>query len=120
MRTSGATESNNLAIHGVAGRERRRGNHLISVTTEHKAVLDPLGRLGRRGYDVKLLGVEQYESVRAGWLDPQKVADAIREDTCFVSVMLANNETGVIQPIERVVNAGSAPVGGRAEENLGS
>jgi len=100
--TSGATESNNLAIRGVAERERRRGNHLVSVATEHKAVLDPLARLARRGYDVTLLDVEQYESPRAGWLDPQKVADAIRDDTCLVSVMLANNEIGVIQPLTEI------------------
>jgi cysteine desulfurase len=97
--TSGATESNNFAIRGVAERERRRGNHLISLTTEHKAVLDPLARLARRGYELTLLGVEPYETPRAGWLDPQKVADAIRDDTCLVSVMLANNEIGVIQQI---------------------
>jgi cysteine desulfurase len=97
--TSGATESNNLAIRGVAERERRRGNHLLSVATEHKAVLDPLARLARRGYDVTLLGVEQVGSPRAGWLDPQRVADALRDDTCLVSVMLANNEIGVVQPI---------------------
>jgi cysteine desulfurase len=100
--TSGATESNNLAIRGVAERDRRRGNHLVSVATEHKAVLDPLARLGRRGYEVTLLNVEQYESPRAGWLDPQKVADAIRDDTCLVSVMLANNEIGVIQPLAEI------------------
>jgi cysteine desulfurase len=97
--TSGATESNNLAIRGVAERERRRGNHLVSVATEHKAVLDPLARLSRRGYEVTLLAVEQHQTSRAGWLDPQKVADAIRDDTCLVSVMLANNEIGIIQPI---------------------
>ena len=100
--TSGATESNNLAIRGVAERERRRGNHLVSVATEHKAVLDPLARLARRGYDVTLLDVEQHDSPRAGWLDPQKVADAIRDDTCLVSVMLANNEIGVIQPLAEI------------------
>jgi cysteine desulfurase len=97
--TSGASESNNLAIRGVAERQRRRGDHLVSMTTEHKAVLDPLARLARRGYDVTLLGVEQHGSLRAGWLDPQKVADAIRDDTCLVSVMLANNEIGIIQPL---------------------
>jgi cysteine desulfurase len=97
--TSGATESNNLAIRGIAERERRRGDHLISVTTEHKAALDPLARLARRGYDVTLLGVEQATSQRAGWLDPQKVADALRDDTCLVTVMLANNEIGIIQPL---------------------
>lgn len=100
--TSGATESNNLAIHGVAERERRRGNHLVSVITEHKAVLDPLARLGHRGYEVTLLGVEQHGSHKAGWLDPQKVADALRNDTCLVSVMLANNEIGVIQPLAEI------------------
>ena len=100
--TSGATESNNLAIRGVAERERRRGNHLISVTTEHKAVLDPLARLGRRGYEVTLLDVEQHASPRAGWLDPQKVAAALRDDTCLVSVMLANNEIGIIQPLDEI------------------
>ncbi|HEX4413349.1 MAG TPA: cysteine desulfurase family protein [Lacipirellulaceae bacterium] len=100
--TSGATESNNLAIRGIAERDRRRGNHLISVTTEHKAVLDPLARLARRGYEVTLLDVEQQPSPRAGWLDPQKVADAIREDTCLVSVMLANNEIGIIQPMQEI------------------
>ena len=97
--TSGATESNNLAIRGVAERERRRGNHLVSVTTEHKAVLDPLARLARHDYNITLLDVEKHDSPRAGCLDPQKVADAIRDDTCLVSVMLANNEIGVIQPL---------------------
>lgn len=100
--TSGATESNNLAIRGVAERPRRRGDHLISVRTEHKAVLDPLARLGRRGYEVTLLDVEQHGSPRAGWLDPQRVADAIRDDTALVSVMLANNEIGVIQPLKEI------------------
>lgn len=97
--TSGATESNNLAIRGIAERERRRGNHIVSVSTEHKAVLDPLARLGRHGFEITLLSPEQHGSSRAGWLDPQQVADALRDDTCLVSVMLANNEIGVIQPI---------------------
>src|SRR5262245_24236938 len=103
--TSGATESNNLAIRGVAERERRRGNHLISVATEHKAVLDPLARLSRRGYEVTLLDVEQHGSPHAGRLDPQKVADAIRDDTCLVSVMFANNEIGVIQSLAEIAAA---------------
>jgi cysteine desulfurase len=100
--TSGATESNNLAIRGVAERDRRRGSHLVSASTEHKAVLDPLARLARRGYNITLLDVEQHASPRAGWLDPQKVADAICDDTCLVSVMLANNEIGVIQPLAEI------------------
>jgi cysteine desulfurase len=97
--TSGATESNNLAIRGLAERQRRNGNHLVSATTEHKAVLDPLKRLARRSWEVTLLDVEQAGSPRAGWLDPEKVADAIKGDTLLVSVMLANNEIGIIQPI---------------------
>ncbi|MCC7474557.1 MAG: cysteine desulfurase [Pirellulales bacterium] len=100
--TSGATESNNLALRGVAEHERRRGNHLVSVTTEHKAVLDPLAQLQRRGYEVSLLGVEQQGGRRAGWLSPERVAEAIRDDTCLVSVMLANNEIGIVQPIAEI------------------
>jgi cysteine desulfurase len=100
--TSGATESNNLAIRGIAERPKRRGDHLVSVQTEHKAVLDPLARLARRGYDVTLLEVEPHGSPRAGRLDPQRIADALRDDTALVSVMLANNEIGVIQPIAEI------------------
>lgn len=108
--TSGATESNNLAIRGVAERSRRRGNHLVSVQTEHQAVLGPLARLAKREYEVTLLDVEPQSSeiagdianVRAGWLDPQKIADALRDDTVLVSVMLANNEIGVIQPLAEI------------------
>ena len=100
--TSGATESNNLAIRGVAERTRRRGDHLISVVTEHKAVLDPLERLARQGRKVTLLEVEPHGSPNAGILNPQQVAHAIRDDTCLVSIMLANNEIGVIQPLAEV------------------
>lgn len=100
--TSGATESNNLALRGVAERPRRRGNHLISVRTEHKAVLDPLTRLRERNFEVTLLDVAAADSPRAGWVDPQQVADAIRDDTSLVSVMMANNEIGVLQPIAEI------------------
>jgi cysteine desulfurase len=100
--TSGATESNNLAIRGLAERPRRKGNHLVSVTTEHKAVLDPLRRLARREFEVTMLNVEPHSSESAGWLDPQKVADAIKDETLLVSVMLANNEIGVLQPIAEI------------------
>jgi cysteine desulfurase len=100
--TSGATESDNLAIRGLADRPRRKGDQIISVATEHKAVLDPLRRLARRGFDVTLLEVEPHGSPRAGWLDPNKVADAIKDDTLLVSVMLANNEIGVVQPIAEI------------------
>ncbi|MBI2827323.1 MAG: cysteine desulfurase [Planctomycetia bacterium] len=102
--TSGATESNNLAIRGLAERARRKGSHLVSVTTEHKAVLDPLERLGRGGFDVTLLPVEQAGGDRAGWLAPERVAEALRDDTILVSVMLANNEIGVIQPLAEIAH----------------
>jgi cysteine desulfurase len=97
--TSGATESNNLAIRGVAERLNRRGNHLLTLQTEHKSVLDPIERLGRRGCEVTVLGVEQAGSPRAGIVDLAKFAGALRDDTLLVSVMLANNEMGAIQPL---------------------
>ncbi len=100
--TSGATESNNLAIRGVAEHVRASGRHLVSVTTEHPSVLDPLERLGRRGYEVTRLPVVQAPDERAGILLPEDVAGAIRDDTLLVSVMLANNEIGAIQPLEAV------------------
>ncbi|HZZ74141.1 MAG TPA: aminotransferase class V-fold PLP-dependent enzyme [Pirellulales bacterium] len=100
--TSGATESNNLAIRGVAERTRRKGNHLVSVATEHKAVLDPLLKLGRRGFDLTLLPVTQATSAAAGVLDLDQVAAALRDDTLLVSVMLANNEIGVVQPLAEI------------------
>jgi cysteine desulfurase len=100
--TSGATESNNLAIRGAAERLRRRGAHLVSVTTEHKAVLDPLARLARREHEVTLLPVRQQGDARAGTIDVDQVAGAQRDDTVLVSVMLANNEVGAIQPIAEI------------------
>ena len=103
--TSGATESNNLAIRGLADRPRRKGDHFVSVATEHKAVLDPLRRLARRGFEVTLLDVEPHGRPQAGWLDPHKVADALQDNTLLVSVMLANNEIGVIQPIAEIAEA---------------
>ena len=100
--TSGATESNNLALFGVVERARRRGDHVVSVATEHKAVLDPLERLARRGMKVTLLPVIPNGERRAGWVEVERVADAIRDDTCLVSVMLANNEIGAIHPLAEI------------------
>ncbi len=100
--TSGATESNNLALRGVAERPRRKGNHLVSVTTEHPSVLDPLERLASRGCQVSLLPVVQAPDLQAGRVLVEQVAEAIRDDTILVSVMLANNEIGVIQPLEEI------------------
>jgi len=100
--TSGATESNNLAIRGVCLRQQRRGNHIISVTTEHKAVLDPLTRLSRRGFEVTWLPVEQAGSDIAGTICAEQVANSLRADTVLVSIMMANNEIGAIHPIAEI------------------
>lgn len=100
--TSGATESNNLAIRGVAERRTRRGDHLVTVQTEHKSVLDPMDRLARRGFQVTNLPVEQAGSTSAGLVNVRQLADALTEHTALVSVMLANNEIGVLQPIAEI------------------
>lgn len=97
--TSGATESNNLAIRGICDRSRRKGNHIISVVSEHKAVLDPLAKLERRGFGITLLPVRKNGERDAGVVDVAQLTDAFRDDTVLVSVMLANNEIGVIQPL---------------------
>jgi cysteine desulfurase len=103
--TSGATESNNLAIWGVAQYYRERGRHIVTVRTEHKAVLDPCRELERRGWSVTYLTPD-----RSGLLDPQQVAAALRPDTVLVSVMHVNNEIGVIQDIAAIA-AGCAKHG---------
>ncbi|PQO25508.1 IscS subfamily cysteine desulfurase [Blastopirellula marina] len=100
--TSGATESNNLAISGVLSQRRRRGNHVVTVTTEHKAVLDPLEQWEHHGFEITRLSPRQASDPLAGMLDPDQVRDAIRPDTTLVSVMLANNEIGVIHPIAEI------------------
>lgn len=101
--TSGATESNNLALRGVCLRNRQKGNHVISVVTEHHAILDPLDRLTRReNFDVTLLPVHTHENSTSGTIDLDALRDAIRSDTILVSVMFANNEIGTIQPINEI------------------
>ena len=100
--TSGATESNNLALRGLADRTRRRGNHIVTVQTEHKAVLDPLMRLARRDFQVTRLPVAPHDSPQAGRLEVDQVAAAITDQTMLVSVMLANNEIGVLQPVAEI------------------
>jgi cysteine desulfurase len=100
--TSGATESNNLALRGVADRWNGKGRHIVSVTTEHPSVLEPLEKLARRGFEVTLLPVTTAGSEWAGCIDAEQVAEAIRPDTILVSVMMANNEIGVIQPIAEI------------------
>lgn len=95
--TSGATESNNLAIKGAAGFYAERGKHIITVKTEHKAVLDPCRELERQGFEVTYLNVQEN-----GLLDLEAFTAAIRPDTVLVSVMFVNNEIGVIQDIEAI------------------
>ena len=95
--TSGATESNNLAIKGAAHFYSDRGKHIVTVKTEHKAVLDTTRELERQGFEVTYLDVEPN-----GLLDLDKFKAALRKDTVLVSVMLVNNEIGVIQDIPAI------------------
>jgi cysteine desulfurase len=95
--TSGATESNNLAIKGAAHFYGKKGKHVITCKTEHKAVLDPCRQLEREGYEVTYLEPESN-----GIIDLNKLQDAMREDTVLVSIMHVNNEIGVIQDISAI------------------
>jgi cysteine desulfurase len=95
--TSGATESNNLALKGVASMYRKKGNHLVTVVTEHKAVIDPAKRLERDGYQVTFLPVD-----KDGRVSAEQVAGALTDKTILVSVMAANNEIGTLQPIREI------------------
>ncbi|MBI3471851.1 MAG: IscS subfamily cysteine desulfurase [Candidatus Solibacter usitatus] len=95
--TSGATESNNLAIKGVAEMYAERGNHIITAATEHKAVLDTCKKLEKHGYRVTYLAVQAN-----GLVDLDQLKDAITDKTILVSIMYANNEIGVIQPIPEI------------------
>ncbi|MFN4258913.1 MAG: IscS subfamily cysteine desulfurase [Gemmataceae bacterium] len=95
--TSGATESNNLALKGVAAMYGHKGRHLVTVATEHKAILDPCQRLERDGWKVTILPVDRF-----GLIDVAQVAEALTAETILVSVMAANNEIGVLQPIREI------------------
>jgi cysteine desulfurase len=95
--TSGATESNNLALKGAAHFYKTRGKHIITVKTEHKAVLDTVRELERQGFEATYLDVKE-----DGLLDLDALKAAIRPDTILISVMLVNNEIGVIQDIETI------------------
>ena len=95
--TSGATESNNLAIKGAAAYLSGRGRHLITTRIEHKSVLDTMKRLATEGFEVTYVEVG-----RDGRVEPAAIAAAIRPDTILCSVMLANNEVGTIQPIREI------------------
>ena len=96
--TSGGSEADNQAILSAAALGERKGKkHIISTAIEHHAVLHTLKKLERQGFEVTLLGVDA-----SGIVSPQQVAEAIREDTCLVSVMFVNNEIGTIQPVEEI------------------
>ncbi|MCQ1057023.1 IscS subfamily cysteine desulfurase [Photobacterium sp. DNB23_23_1] len=95
--TSGATESDNLAIKGAAHFYGKKGKHVITCKTEHKAVLDPCRQLEREGYEVTYLEPEE-----SGLIDMAKLRDAMREDTVLISIMHVNNEIGVIQDIAAI------------------
>jgi cysteine desulfurase len=96
--TSGATEANNIALLGLATHgDRQKRKHIISTKIEHKAVLEPLEELSRRGFDVTLLS-----PTSGGWVEPKDVQRALRPDTLLVTIMHANNETGVIQPLDEI------------------
>jgi len=96
--TSGATESINLAIFGVALHPRQKRRKIVSVVTEHRAVMDPLKKLERLGFEVLRLGVETQDPAAVGMLDIEALERAVDSNTALVSVMLGNNEIGSLQP----------------------
>ena len=95
--TSGATESNNLAIKGIAEMYREKGNHIITQVTEHKAVLDTCKKLEKQGYEVTYLPVQE-----DGLISIEALKAAITDKTILVTIMYANNEIGVIQPVQEI------------------
>src|SRR3954463_14436785 len=98
--TGGATESNNLAIKGAASFLKKQGNHIITVETEHKSVLDTCKRLQREGYVVTYLTPQ-----KDGIVTPEMVTAAMTDKTVLVSIMLANNEIGVVQDVNAIGKA---------------
>lgn len=95
--TSGGTESDNMAIQGVAQINRNRGNHIITSAVEHHAVLNTVKALGKQGFTITILPVDQY-----GMVSVEDVANAITDKTILISIMHANNEVGTIQPIAEI------------------
>jgi cysteine desulfurase len=95
--TGNGTESNNMAIKGVAAALRKRGRHVITSAVEHHSVLHPVEQLERDGCEVTIVPVDS-----GGRVDPQSVSDAVRKDTVLVSVMLANNEVGTVQDVAEI------------------
>jgi cysteine desulfurase len=95
--TSGATEANNIAIQGLANAPSRRGNHIVTCETEHKCVLESVRHLNGKGFETTILPVE-----RDGLVDLSRLEDALTDRTALVSIMAANNEIGVLQPIAEI------------------
>jgi cysteine desulfurase len=115
--TSGATEANNLILRGVAESEWQRGRHIVTVATEHRAILEPCAYLEKLGFEVTYLGVDDRGLVRLAQL-----AAALRADTILVSVMAAHNEIGVVQPlaaIARICGQQGIPFHSDAAQALG-
>ena len=105
--TSGATESINLAIQGIAEKHSTKGNHIITVSTEHKAVLDVCEHLQSKGFEITYLGVDA-----TGMIDLEELKNSIRENTILIAAMFANNETGVLLPVAEmgaIAHARSVP-----------
>jgi len=95
--TSGGTESDNMAIHGIAYTNRDRGNHIITSAVEHHAVLNTVKALGKQGFTVTVLPVDQY-----GMVSVDEVANAITDKTILITIMHANNEVGTIMPVAEI------------------
>ena len=95
--TSGATESDNIALVGIAEAYGHKGNHIITSAVEHSAVLDTLEYLSRRGFETTLLPVDEL-----GMVNPSDVENAITSHTILVSIMMANNEIGTVQPVREI------------------
>ena len=100
--TSGATESNNLAIDGICRHPRQRRRHVVTSTIEHPAVLDVVARLEKDGFRVTRVPVHRFDHPLAGQIDLEQLAAAMDDDTALVSVHWANNEIGVIQPMSQI------------------
>ncbi len=100
--TSGATESNNLALFGIALHPKQKRRRIVTLVTEHRALLDPLLRLEKLGFEVIRLPVAPNGQLNSGMADLNRISDAIDDDTALVTIMMANNEIGTVQPIKEI------------------